>query len=84
MTTLKLTPRQMAFKMIFEIMQDMDNGWIPYSVGTFADLHEYCDANEYLIHAMEEVAEDYDPADAAQADRDNKAMDIVNCWLAVR
>lgn len=84
MITLQMSPAQMAVQMIKEIRQDMEAGLVPVTVTSFSALHDHVDANEYLINAMDAAGEEFDPADEAQAARDNRAMDMVNVWLAAR
>lgn len=41
------TSEQLAEKMKFEILTDMQAGIVPRSVGNFSELHDYVDANCY-------------------------------------
>jgi hypothetical protein len=43
-----------------EIHADMDRGLVPRTVGAFTFLHDYLDANEYLIRHIEHPAPDCD------------------------
>lgn len=75
---------QFALQMIQSIKADMDLGVVPVTVQTFSELHDFVDANEYLIEAYEASEEPLDAADQQKADRDNRAMEFVNVWLAAR
>lgn len=83
MTALKMNPTQMALQMIHAIRKDMEAGTVPTSVTSFAELHDYVDANEYLIDAIDGADEVHDASDDDQAQRDNAAMALVNEWLEV-
>jgi hypothetical protein len=75
---LHLTGAEMALKVLVEIRKDMGAGTIPLAVTSFAELHDYVDANEYLLAAMEDAGEEYDPADEKQTARNNQATDYVS------
>lgn len=73
-----------AHSIIKDIKADMATGLIPATVRTFAELHDYVDANEYVITALEAAGWDHDPASDEQAATANRAMDMVNVWLAAK
>lgn len=73
-----------SLSIIQDIKADIAAGHIPAEVKTFAELHDYVDANEYIITALEAAGWDHDPASVEQAATANRAMDMVNVWLAAR
>lgn len=46
-----LTPEQYAAKVLDLVREDMRTGAVPESVSSFAELHDYVDANGYLSDA---------------------------------
>jgi hypothetical protein len=79
-----MTAPQMALQMIRSIKADMETGAVPVTVRTFSELHDYVDANEYLIEAYQNADEELDSASMSKSIRDNRAMDMVNVWLEAR
>jgi len=55
------------------IQDDISGGMIPATVTSFAELHEYVDANEYLI----DDTLDWD----TQIEVAEKAQEILNDWI---
>jgi hypothetical protein len=96
--TTTTSPAVLADYTIARILIDQAGGTLPTfdRLRTFADLHDYVDANEYLIDGLEVAGEEFafSPEDDATAEevaayedqtaRTNKAMDLVNEWLAQR
>lgn len=78
-----MTPEQEASLIIGEILADMKADRIPDdgSVGTFSELHNYVDANEYIIHARESFGLSAVPTEWTV---ENKACDLVTKWLDER
>ena len=85
----------LALDVIEQITADIDNGTLPARGVTFADLHDYVDANEYLLTALDHKGIEYlfagdditpeeDAALEAQNNLLNRTMDFVNVWLAAR
>jgi hypothetical protein len=66
------------------INQDIASGIIPEKVKTFSELHDYVDANMYLV----EVQGDKLPSEMTEnesnidIDECNRIMDEINGWLA--
>jgi hypothetical protein len=58
------------------ILEDLDNGEVPASVVAFADLHDYVDANEYLLAD--------DGSLLGTLDDCNAVLPLVDAWLASR
>jgi len=84
---MEATPSNLAhfsLGMIQEIKADMAAGTVPATVKDFSQLHDYVDANEYLINALAAAGWDHDPASEAQAAFLNRAMSMVNVWLAAK
>lgn len=75
---------KISLQIINAVKADMAAGHVPASVSTFAELHDYVDANEYVIEALEAAGWDLDPASDEQAAVANKAMDMVNVWLGAK
>lgn len=79
------TVEQYADAMMVAITDDMlqpfpHGKWIPWNVGSFSALHDYCDANEYLPDVMGEVALNFsDDDDNAMV---NRVLDEVAKRLA--
>jgi hypothetical protein len=78
------TAAKLAAHVIDLIGDDMVDHTVPATVTTFSQLHDYVDANEYLISALEAAEVEHDAADAEQALLINRTMDMVNSWLAAR
>lgn len=85
----------LALKVIDQIKQDMDAEVLPQQVPTFADLHDYVDANDYLLNALEasnieflfagdDITPEEDAALEAQNTLLNRTMDFVNVWLGAK
>lgn len=74
-----------------EILTDMSNGVVPYTVNSFSELHDYVDANCYGGLCNERVMDGlisfFGGRDADEAMPDglmayiNNAQDIVDGWL---
>ena len=63
-----------------EILSDVRSGRVPATVESFSDLHDYVDANEYLINAG--VPWDVDPVTGeTDLGPTNAVTDIVDAWL---
>jgi hypothetical protein len=74
-----------ALAVIELIKADMEDGTVPTSVTTFSELHDYVDANMYLIEALYEAeGQVLDSADEVLCARDNRVMDFVNVWLGAK
>ncbi len=58
------------------ILEDMNSGVVPTTVRTFSDLHDYVDANEYLLAD--------DGSMLAPLDECNAILPLVDEWLASR
>lgn len=82
------SPRQLADLMLVEISKDGAAGRFDPradrsgNVRSFEDLHDYVDANEYLIAALAAVIWDLDINDEAQLAALNAAADLVTDALA--
>ncbi len=68
-----------------EVLQCVRDGVIPANVGSFSDLHDYCDANclggtEELLDRMD-AALGAEPGMAAFCDLMNEAIAIVDVWI---
>lgn len=63
------------------IKKDMAAGTVPHTVQSFAKLHDYVDANDYLQVALDAAGKEYDPASALQADALNDLMERITCRL---
>jgi len=85
-----ITSAQMAERMKTEILEDVRNGIVPKTVGCYADLHDYVDANCY--GGTEELLEELDQGvpetdEARQAVLDalyevmNPAVALVDAWI---
>jgi hypothetical protein len=81
----------LATDVISQIKADLENGTLPpiERLATFADLHDYVDANEYLINALDNAGTpllfaDEAPDEALEYQNNlcNRTMDFVNVWLA--
>jgi hypothetical protein len=83
------TIEQLAERMKTEIMADVRASVVPSNVQSFADLHDYVDANCYggtealFDHFVSESATDQEHQRKLDALMDimNPAMDIVNEWI---
>jgi hypothetical protein len=77
---------RIAHTIIEAVKADMiaNGGPIPPNVRSFAELHDYVDANEYVIAALEAEGWDHNPASEGQAAAANRAMDMVNVWLSAK
>jgi len=80
MTTTRITPAELAETMKAEIIKDCKRGVIPPSVRSFAELHDYVDANCY--GNTEGLFEDAHLTLDEICDLCNPAQDIVHVWLA--
>lgn len=69
-------------RMKAEITADLESGRVPAKVASFADLHDYVDANEYGGLCSEECP--FDAGTDADADIINRAQEIVDRWLQTR
>jgi hypothetical protein len=76
-----ITPESLSLLINAQIAQDQRNGAIPMTVRTFAELHDYVDANEYILNVLEAAEIAYEPASFDQADLMNEAMDLTDAWL---
>jgi hypothetical protein len=58
-----------------EILEDIKNGRVPSTVGSFGELHDYVDANWYggLFDLDIEESNDFDAI--------NKLQDTLNVWI---
>jgi hypothetical protein len=84
-----ITADELAERMKVEIMDDVKAGVVPATVGSFADLHDYVDANCY--GGTEELFGEYvtesatDEEHQAKLDKLNDvmapAMEIVDAWI---
>lgn len=79
-----LTAESIALLVIAQVNVDIKAETVPSTVRTFAELHDYVDANEYLISVFEAAEVELDSADQDQADLMNEAMELVSVWLNVR
>lgn len=77
----KLTAQTTALFICGQINVDLKAGIVPSTVRTFAELHDYVDANEYAINVLEAAEVEHDPASQDQADMFNEAFEIVSVWL---
>ncbi|WP_459556770.1 hypothetical protein [Lacunimicrobium album] len=85
-----ITSEQLAEKMQFEILNDMQTGIVPPSVGNFSELHDYVDANCYggseaLLDELDVSSttdEEHIHALNTLCDLMNPAIELVNEWLA--
>jgi hypothetical protein len=68
------TFRDLVARMKEEINSDIASGIVPASVGTFAELHDYVDANEYGG-----ATEDGSPLQSATLH--NRCTNAVDAWL---
>ncbi|KPM56975.1 hypothetical protein ACG83_03950 [Frankia sp. R43] len=66
------------------ILEDVRGGKVPETVAAFEQLHEFVDANEYVLQARESLGLTALPADAADVARDSAAVALVDAWLAGR
>ena len=82
--------RYRALVAIEWIKEDIHRGVLPSSVTSFSELHDYTDANMYLLdenHPDPRVGSfwEWDELDVqGVCDRFNATADIVNDWLATR
>lgn len=79
------TPDQvdaLAHLMICEILDDIESGAVPYTVGSFSELHEYVDANMYGERYWDRYSKSR--SHLASVDLLNAAMEVVNVWLGRR
>jgi hypothetical protein len=65
---------------------DMDNGVVPKNVRSFSRLHDYVDANVYLINALPpmpdfEDEDDDNPERIAYWELGNEVASVVDRWL---
>ena len=60
-----------------QICEDMIDNVIPVAVKSFSELHDYVDANEYLLADGEQF-------DIANVDEFNKLSDSLDKWLKTR
>lgn len=79
-----LTAPAVASSVIDLIKDDMADRTVPATVRTFAELHDYVDANDYLITVLEQAGVEHDAASEDQALLLNRAMDMVNVWLGAQ
>lgn len=68
--------------MQLEIQIDMRMGRVLPSVRTFAELHDYVDANEYGGLTRDDCP--FQPDHQADIDVINQAQTLINVWLAQR
>lgn len=69
-----------------EIVEDMHAGLVPATVASFAELHEYRDANEYggLTEELLNAPAEWDDAEeilAYDIEFGNAVQDAVDAWL---
>lgn len=69
-------------RMQLEIQIDMRMGRVLPSVRTFAELHDYVDANEYGGLTRDDCP--FQPDHQADIDVINQAQTLINVWLAQR
>lgn len=81
---LNLTPESLALLVCGQIHADVKAGVLPSGIDSFAQLHDFVDANEYILTALEAAEVEFDPSSEAQADLTNAAMDKVSTWLRNR
>lgn len=74
-----------------EILQDVRDGVVPYTVANFSELHDYVDANLYggTEELLDQLGQQHQQTDdgqsaalAALCDIANPAMEIINKWIA--
>lgn len=60
-----------------EILEDIASGRVPATVRTFSELHDYLDANEYVVQGL------FDSDGPAQSYDDvNAVLGELDAWLA--
>jgi hypothetical protein len=64
------------------VLEDVGKLLVPADVASFTDLHDYVDANEYLIQARETLGLPQLPVSNADAKRDDDAAGLITEWLA--
>lgn len=78
------TPPALALTVIESIKRDMEAGRIPSTVRSFSELHDFVDANEYVLDALEVHGEEQDSESDEQAHLCNRTMDMVTVWLGAK
>lgn len=76
-----LTAQAVALLIAGQVEADINAGNIPQSVRTFAELHDYVDANMYALNVLDAAEVEHDPASQEQADMFNEAFELVDAWL---
>lgn len=59
-----------------QIRADIEKGYVPATVGSFVELHDYVDANEYGIPES-----DPDLSPDAMCQRWNTIQDAIDAWI---
>jgi hypothetical protein len=69
-----------------QILHDIATGIVPGSVGTFGELHNYVDANEYggLCDMMSDYRDENDDPSEAFSVFCNRVQNTLNEWLVGR
>ena len=63
------------------IVHDMTTGRVPSTAATFSELHDYVDANDYLLTAVGHIDFDGDSDSEAELALANVISDEVDWWL---
>ena len=79
-----LTAEAIALKAQADIEDSFRRGILPATVRSFADLHDYVDANDYIIRVFDSADVEMDWADQDQADLMSDAMEQISIWLNAR
>ncbi len=86
------TTAELAETIKVEVLEGIAAGWIPETVATFSELHDYCDANTlgdqeavwHAFHVLYPAPEDGDREEMLNkaCDHGNATQTIVHNWLA--